>query len=636
MRRVSRVNGILAGVAVATLVLAACSSKSSSTTTTPSSSAKLSGSGSSTPASPGSSAPASSGASTAPVGYVQPNINDSGTPVTGGTLHMLGIGDVDYMDPNISYYSAGYVALRLWSRQLFTYPAVVGHTTDAVPDLATGIPTVANGGISADGLTYKFTIKNGAMWNTSPARQVTAADMVRGVERTCNPAQPFGGMPDFEPLIAGLQTFCDGFAKVSPTSASAIAAYINNNKISGVQVDPSNPQTVDFTLTHAATYFVSMLTLSAFSPAPVEQLQYLPASAAAAQHTISDGPYEVTKYNPAHEIDFARNPAWQASSDTIRKAYVNSVIVTETGQQAAIQQQLQANTSAADMEFDSFPPVSAISGLISSNDPNFNLGPSFSSNPYVVFNTVSPNNGGALGKVAVRRAISEAINRADLIQDDNGPSVSPPLTHVLPPGTDGSSTFDLYPYNLTKAKADLAAAGASKLTLKFLYRPSESLPAKLFTTLQQDLSSAGIKIVGVPVPDADFYTKYMEVPSVAKAGTWDLSLAGWGPDWFGNSALSFFAPLFDGAPAYPPIGSNFGFYNNPTLNTLINQASAATVLSQSNALWAQADKLVMQDAAIYPITSDNQANYHASHTHNTIYLAALQQFDPANVWLSGS
>ena len=49
--------------------------------------------------------------------------------------------------------------------------------------------------------------------------------------------------------------------------------------------------------------------------------------------------------------------------------------------------------------------------LIAAKDPNFYLGPTFSSNPYVIFNTVSPNNGGALGKVAVRKALEEAINR---------------------------------------------------------------------------------------------------------------------------------------------------------------------------------------------------------------------------------
>ncbi len=54
-----------------------------------------------------------------------------------------------------------------------------------------------------------------------------------------------------------------------------------------------------------------------------------------------------------------RNPAWKASTDPLRKAYVNEIQVTETGNQQAIQQQLQANTSAADMEWDAFPPISA-------------------------------------------------------------------------------------------------------------------------------------------------------------------------------------------------------------------------------------------------------------------------------------
>ena len=72
----------------------------------------------------------------------------AGQPVRGGTLNMLGAGDVDYMDPNISYYSVGYLGHRLWSRQLFTYPAKEGRPTTAVPDLATEVPTEDNGGIS--------------------------------------------------------------------------------------------------------------------------------------------------------------------------------------------------------------------------------------------------------------------------------------------------------------------------------------------------------------------------------------------------------------------------------------------------------------------------------------------------------
>src|SRR5260370_30992357 len=106
-------------------------------------------------------------------------------------------------------------------------------------------------------------------------------------------------------------------------------------------------------------------------------------------------------YPPARTIVFVRNPAWSAASDPIRKAYAEKIVVTETGAQDTTQQQLQTNTAAASMEFDSFPPVAAVPSLVSkmnSGLKNFNLGPTSSSNPYIVYNEVSPNNGGALGK----------------------------------------------------------------------------------------------------------------------------------------------------------------------------------------------------------------------------------------------
>jgi len=558
----------------------------------------------------------------------------SGTALHGGTLNMLGTGDVDYMDPNLSYYTIGYLGQRMWIRGLYAYPAIPGKTTLPYPDLATAAPTVTN-----NGLTYSVTIRTGAMWNTTPARQVTAADAVLGLKRSCNPAQPFGGLPDFENLIAGYASFCAGFAKVAPTVA-AIKAYINGHQISGVT---ASGQTITYTLTSTASYFPPMLTLPPFNPAPVEILNYVPASNADQQHPIADGPYMVQSYTAARTIVYVRNPSWTASSDPIRKAYVDKIVVTETGDQATNQQQLQTNTAAASMEWDSFPPVASIPGLLSQMNQglnhNFNLGPTYSSNPYIVFNTVSPNNGGALSKVAVRQALSYGIDRAHLIQDDNGPQVSPPLTHILPPGINGSqgvpSGYDLYPYNVAKAKSMLAAAGyPNGFTLKFLYRPTSSLSSKVFQTMQSDLSAIGVTLKGVGVPAADFYTKYLQAPSVAHNGTWDVSLAGWGPDWYGDAAVSFFNPLYSGPAAYPPSGSNFGFYNNPAVTTMIGTGAKAASASAAATTWAAADQQVMQDAPIFPITDPQQPLYHASYVHNAVYVPAIQQFDPTNVWLS--
>lgn len=606
MQTRSRTAAALSGIAALAMLATACGGSSS---------------GGTTPA-------PSSSSSGAPEAFVKYATNAGGTPAKGGTLNVLGTSDTDYLDPNITYYSLGYSFVREFSRQLYTFPADVGKTTSSVPDIATAMPTV-----SSDGKTEKVTIKQGVKWNTSPARQVTAADVVRGVKTTCNPSQPFGGLPDYESFIEGMTQFCNNFAKVQPTAA-AIKQYTENTALPGVTVDPADPQTVVFKLTQPVTFLVNLLALPAFSPRPIEMDDYVPASSQEAQHTISDGPYQVSSYNPAHTITYTRNTSWDPATDTVRKAWVDKIVVTMTNDPESGQQQMQTNTPSADLAM--FGVLAAdIPGLLAANDPNINVESEIATNPYVLYNTQSPNNSGALKKIAVRQAISYALNRGNIIQDYAGPKISPPLTHVLPPQIEGSVPIDLYPHDVNKAKQMLQSAGVSNLKLKFLYRPSSPTTVKVFQTIQADLKLAGITVTGVQSPDADFYTKYLEKPDAARRGVWDLSLAGWGPDWYGNAALSFFGPLFDGR-VLPPSSSNFGLFNDPAVSQLIDQAKAATSISASNALWAQADKKVMEDAAFFPITDPNEATYHGSQVHNFVYMPAFQTADFTNVWLDPS
>jgi len=273
-----------------------------------------------------------------------------------------------------------------------------------------------------------------------------------------------------------------------------------------------------------------------------------------------------------------------------------------------------------------------VPGLLANDDPNLNVESEIASNPYILFNTQSPNNNAALKNVKVRQALSYAINRTNIIQDYAGPKLNPPLTHVLPPQIDGSEDFDLYPHDVAKAKSLLQEAGASNLTLKYLYRLSSPTSVKVFQTLQNDLKAVGVTLKGLQSPDADFYTKYLQVPNAARRGVWDLSAAGWGPDWYGNAALSFFAPLFDGR-VDPPTSSNFGLFNDDAVNTLIDQAKAAKTDDDALKLWAQADRKVMEDAAFYPITDPNEATFHGDQVHNFVYMPAFQVADYTNVWL---
>ena len=124
----------------------------------------------------------------------------------------------------------------------------------------------------------------------------------------------------------------------------AIKQFLATHSIAGVIVNPAKPLQLSFKLVHPESYFTNLLAMAAFTPAPIEDLNYLPASAALAQHTISDGPYEVQSYVPTRSITFVRNPVWKASLDPISKAYVDEIKVIETDSATSVQQQLQTNS----------------------------------------------------------------------------------------------------------------------------------------------------------------------------------------------------------------------------------------------------------------------------------------------------
>jgi peptide/nickel transport system substrate-binding protein len=598
----------LSGIAALAMVATACGSSSSGGT-----------GGNAGPSAP--NGPSSSGAT----GFVKYANNAGGTPAKGGVLNVLGTGDVDFVDPNITYYTTGAAVSRLINRGLYTYPGTQpGHTTTAVPDLATALPAISNGG-----KTYTVTIKQGAVWNTTPTRQVNAEDVIRGLQISCNPAEPFGGQPDYNFLIKGYISFCNAFGKV-PANVAAIKSFISSHKIPGIAVG-STPETVVFHLTQPATFFTDELTLAPFHPRPVESLKYLPGSVQGGQNNVSDGPYMVKSYNPAHEIDFVRNPSWTEANDPLEHAYVNEIKLNETGNPSGIEQQMLTNNQNADTTFATAPPPSDLPGLLSSKNPELNM-QSLIGNDYLVWNTVDPNNNGALKNVKVRQALNYAINRTALIQVAGGPQANPPLTHVLPPQVAGSQNYDPYPFNVAKAKSLMAQAGVKTLTLKFLYGTGDSVAPKQFQVLQDELKAIGVTAKPLVVPDADKFTKYLEVPSNDHRGVFDAAFTGWLPDWYGEAALSFFTPLFDGR-ALPPNSDDFGLYNNPKTDKLIDQAKAATSVAAAHQLWNAADHQVMQDAAIYPIDDRNQALMVGTQVHNNVYVEAIQDFDWANEWL---
>ena len=108
-----------------------------------------------------------------------------------------------------------------------------------------------------------------------------------------------------------------------------------------------------------------------------------------------------------------------------------------------VQQQIQAGT--ADMEWDTVVPTPDIPQLKAAKDDRLGIFPGLDTNPYLVFNLQSPNNGGALKTAKVRQAIEYAIDKVAIGQVYGGPALNTPLDQVIPPGNVGYQQFDLYP-----------------------------------------------------------------------------------------------------------------------------------------------------------------------------------------------
>ena len=578
----------------------------------------------------------------------------AGTPVKGGTLKVVAASGPDHFDTVSGYYTADYMYERAYTRQLVAYPyaapraigdAAWKKSTTVAPDVATQVPTTSNGGITNGGKTYTFHIKPGVDWNTSPARQVTSQDFLREFKAFFNPVSPVGAPEYFTSTIAGLGTYQDEetafFAKKSnkPTAAN-IAAFQNSHDISGIQTP--NSSTLVFNLSQPAADFIYMLAMPFASARPVEYDQYVPDSAEFRQHTISDGPYQITQNTPGKSFTMDRNPAWKQTTDSLRHAWVNSVVTT-IGVQDAQTQLADMQAGTYDIVNDTPFEPTAIPQLEAKKDPKFAVWPWSNTFPYVVFNLRSPDAKGAMGNLKVRQAIEYGVNKIAVQKVYGGPTVTKVINTVIPPGNVGYTNTNMYPDSngngdVSKCKQTLASAGyPNGVTLTGLYI-NDSVNTKLFEAVQASLKSCGVNLAGKPEPGSSYFTDLGNSPVNNQSGKWDVGFPGWIPDWFGDNGRTIIPPFFQTNCVVNTI--NYGCVDNAQMNSLIKQAESATSLSAAGNLWGQADKLAMQNAWIVPLLAQQFPYYSSARVHNPDATAIAMQpniGDPdiTNMWISG-
>ena len=135
----------------------------------------------------------------------------SSGPKSGGTLNVTFQGEPTGLDPAIAWEVESWSIERLTYQTFLTYASKSGEAgTQLVPDLATEVPTAANGGISADGKVYTFHLKHGVKFAPPISTEVTAADFKWSFQRMLR--QPLAPATFFYTGIVGAQDYLDNKA----------------------------------------------------------------------------------------------------------------------------------------------------------------------------------------------------------------------------------------------------------------------------------------------------------------------------------------------------------------------------------------------------------------------------------------
>jgi peptide/nickel transport system substrate-binding protein len=316
---------------------------------------------------------------------------------------------------------------------------------------------------------------------------------------------------------------------------------------------------------------------------------------------VASGPYDLEKYTPGSLIQLKRNPAWDESTDSVRRALPDSWTFTVGLDGATIDERLLAGQGS---------DVDAISGTVQTatiarlQDPRYAdrvIKEQSACLTYMGLNTTK----GALQDARVRQAVNYAVDKSSVVNATGGNQFAAPATTILPKTVSGHRDYDLYPSegdtgDVVKAKELLTQAGypdGFPLTLDIRARPVAQAQGE---AIQQALARVGIT-VELNVIDASTYYETIGTPSQQH----DAAITGWCPDW-NSSASTFIPPLFDGRVITPKGNANLAQLDDPAVNAAIDATRSMSDLDAANKAWGELDEQIMQLAPIVPLNVENR------------------------------
>jgi peptide/nickel transport system substrate-binding protein len=313
------------------------------------------------------------------------------------------------------------------------------------------------------------------------------------------------------------------------------------------------------------------------------------------QKPIGSGPFKFVSAEQDKEVILERNDNyWGAKA---RLSRVRFTVVPDATTRA-----LELRKGGADIAINALTPDTVVA--LESN-PNLQIergaGTIVS---YIGFNTRDP----MLGDVRVRQAIACAIDRSPLIQyiwrgfARPASSVLPIQSWAYNPDASG------FTYDPERARQILDAAGYKAqdgvrfhLTMKTSTEESTRL---LAAVLQQQLRDVGIAL---DIRTFEFATFLADVTS----GAFQV----YSLRWIGSEDPDIFDTAFH-SHNFPPAGRNRGFYSNPRVDALIDQARRETDQSVRRRLYFEVQEVLARDVPYVNLWYFDNVLVHARRVRN--------------------
>jgi oligopeptide transport system substrate-binding protein len=479
-----------------------------------------------------------------------------------------------------------------------------------VPELATAVPTQANGGISADGLTYTVHLNPAAKFSNGDP--FTSKDVLYSWNRA---AELHGG---YAYTLSAIQGFSDvQKAAGSPPSSGTPTSFqanietqlkAGNPKFMMSGLTASDPETVQIKLASGCGWCLSGWTLQGSVGAIVDQ-KVIEAPGVdpvnwwqTPANLVGTGAYKLTAYTPKQSMTFTAVPNWWGSPKPTVKTInidVKDPSTTPTTVDAFFQKSYDIIGYGGDSG--SLPLANILAIQANSREKPDLLTQPKGRTTWLSFNIGYPSTGGPFvgetpAAVGLRMAFNLAVDKKGLATTVCHDVICAPATGGLitagligngSPGSDPLAKFDPTMAKQLLKQYDPTGALTSHLTYT-------TDPSALYSSAAQYLQSQWQTNLGVhvnisSVPHTIFINNRL-------SGKYVMERDGWQFDY--NHPQDWYDNLW-GAVATGE-GANTSGFDDPQYDSILKQADAEP-LTTALPLYNQLAGILQKDVAYIPL-----------------------------------